>query len=133
MMSDIDWTSIVVVLWPAVCIGLYELLFVRSRRQRLARLEESLAALVRASTAVDQLILSQERVHGALTNSVKRTNDRLGQLELRAASRPYEQAIDLAANGGSEDRLIRYFGLTTGEASLVRLLHGEKQPEAPTL
>ena len=52
--------------------------------------------------------------------------ERLGQLELMTDARSYEQAIGFAEQGEQADRLMTCFGLTEGEADLVRLLHGEK-------
>jgi hypothetical protein len=52
--------------------------------------------------------------------------ERLGQLELMTDARSYEQAIGFAEQGEQAERLMSCFGLTEGEADLVKLLHGDK-------
>jgi hypothetical protein len=103
--------------------------------RRLQRLEAAAAGLGRALERARAAALEAQRQQHALEPRLRRAEDRLGQVELRAVSRPYEQAIRMASEGGSADGLMQYFGLTDGEAALVRLLHGDSRrsvPSAPT-
>ena len=93
---------------------------------KVRRLERRMVGLVAVGRDLKAENDRQRQVTERLTDMLNRHVERLGQLELRAASRPYEQAIQMASAGGSEDGLVRYFGLTEGEAALVRLLHGRK-------
>ena len=57
---------------------------------------------------------------------LSRLVERVGQLEIATDSRSYEQAITSAEHGEETARLIACFGLTEGEADLVKLLHGDR-------
>jgi hypothetical protein len=74
------------------------------------------------------MLEAERRTQAQLTQ----LTERLGQLELRTDTHSYEQAISLASKGGGTDRLITYFGLSEGEANLVRLMHGrpERKPDS---
>jgi hypothetical protein len=65
------------------------------------------------------------------TRMASRTDGQISQTALCRGSGAYEQAISLASHSGSADRLISYFGLTEGEASLVQLLHGTRRDASP--
>jgi len=141
------WVGLALGLAPVLAaLGAYELLFVWPLRRRLARIEAEAKALARASAAaparldarldarIDTRVdprLAAERA-AALARveraeaELDRLGDRLGRLELRGQSPAYEQAIDLAAKGGGAKRLVTYFGLSEGEATLVRRLHGKR-------
>ena len=126
--EDFDWQALALALGPALgALGAYELLFVWPLRRRLARLAAEIEGLARASAAasgLDTRLGQLERRAGA---ELIRLEDRLGRLELNNPSPAYERAIDLAAKGGGAKRLVSYFGLSEGEATLVRLLHGKRQ------
>lgn len=127
-MTTLPWNEgLAVALCVLIAVACYELVFVWPLRRRLAGLAGELKALDRAvfgtSGLKGRMLEGERRTEAQL---VKLT-ERLGQLELRSDARPYEQAISLAAKGGDTDRLITYFGLSEGEASLVRLLHGRRQ------
>jgi|GEM_PF-3419469 hypothetical protein len=97
--------------------------------RRLARAERELRA-VRAAIAETANVAGGARAaERASREQLERLMDRLGRLELQTDARGYEQAIRFAARGERADRLVSYFGLTEGEAALVRLLHGDRSRE----
>jgi hypothetical protein len=138
-MTDLPWAEFLRLLGPMLLVlGCYELLFVLPLRSRGKRLTEALLELDRVVAGLDRGARSRDgRDRGLaeqlerLGQRIERLAERIGQLELRSESRPYEQAINLAARGGGAERLIRFFGLTEGEASLVRLLHGRSSAKSP--
>jgi hypothetical protein len=93
-------------------------------RRKLAGLARSQAAIEQAHEAITRLTVRQVNTERRNSQQLKRLEDRLGRLELRGEGRPYEQAINLAAQGEDVARLVSCFGLTAGEASLLSLLHG---------
>ena len=119
--------------WPQVLLGLaaalsilviYDVAYVWPLCRRLAAatarcqaLEETLGAAAQLTERVTD-IESRSREHWT------QLGERLGQLELITDARSYEQAIGFAQQGEQADRLMSCFGLTEGEANLVRLLHG---------
>ena len=126
-MGQIAWTELAAgCLLVLLALAGYDLCIVRPLRRRMAGLVRRAATLdafrIRATGALQRLARAQQ----AAAQEASRIEERLGQIELRGDSRAYEQAINLASHGGSADRLVSYFGLTEGEASLVRLLHGSR-------
>ena len=77
------------------------------------RLDESLAVQARAGRRAKRL--EQEFV---------RLAERLGVVESRGDSRPFDQAIDSARRGATSGKLAEQYGLSRGEADLVARLHG---------
>lgn len=126
--TTIPWNEgLAFALCALLAVACYELLFVWPVRRRLAALAGELRALdsaVCGSRGLKGRMLDGERRMQAQLTQI---TERLGQLELRSDSRPYEQAISLAAKGGGTERLISYFGLSEGEANLVRLVHGRRE------
>lgn len=120
----IDWARIVLPI--AVGIGIYELLFVVPLRLRSARLRRRQAEFADLLHTLQRRSLETERRERTALERFRLLGERLGQMELRSESRSYEQAIDLAARGGPVEQLASCFGLTEGEANLVRLLHGRR-------
>jgi len=117
---------VLAVFFVLIAVACYELLFVLPMRRRLLALDEQLQVLQRSmdsSAGLAGRVVSSER---RIREQLGQVSDRLGKLELRGDTRSYEQAISLAAKGGETERLISYFGLSEGEASLVRLLHGRR-------
>jgi hypothetical protein len=135
MIEQIPWLELCLALGPAlVALALYELVLVRPLRRRLRQLAELCAGLehaVAGATGLSVRVVNAERRARA---ELRQLGERLGQLELRSDARPYEQAISLAEKGEHAERLVSCFGLTEGEASLVRLLHGDRHlpPSAPS-
>ena len=113
----------------AAVILLYELLLVQPLRRRIEKIEEEARTLKRAVSGQTGLQNRLAQVEHQYRGQIKHLASRLGQLELRSESRPYERAIHQAARGEGAERLVADFGLSEGEASLVRLLHG-KSPAA---
>jgi hypothetical protein len=109
-------------------IVLYEFLRVRPLRRRIEKIDEDAHALKRAVSGQAGLHNRLTQVEHQFRGQAKHLASRLGQLELRSESRPYERAIDQAARGDDAERLVAHFGLSEGEASLVRLLHGKSSP-----
>jgi len=137
-MTDLPWAEFLRLLGPMLLVlGIYELLFVLPLRRRSKRLTGALLELDRAIVGLDRGSRTRDGRERGLGQRIERHGqqierlaERIGQLELRSESRPYEQAINLAARGGGAERLISYFGLTEGEASLVRLLHGRSSGQS---
>jgi hypothetical protein len=131
--STIPWNEgLAFALCALIAVACYELLFVWPVRRRLAALGGELMAL-------DSAVCGTRGLKGRMLEAERRTQaqltqltERLGQLELRTDTHSYEQAISLASKGGGTDRLITYFGLSEGEANLVRLMHGrpERKPDS---
>jgi hypothetical protein len=130
-MNTIPWIELALAIVPVlIAVGCYELLFVLPMRKRVLAMDDDLRALQRdagGNAGLAGRVVSTER---RVREQLGQVSDRLGKLELRSDSRSYEQAINLAAKGGGTERLISYFGLSEGEASLVRLLHGRAR-QAP--
>lgn len=123
-LSQAPWLGLALALGAAaITVAVYELVCVRPLRRRAARADAQLAVLAQSAEAASRLAAQAGRVQ-RLEGQTRQLAERLGQLELRADTRGYEQAIQLAAHGGGTDRLVSCFGLTEGEAELVSLLHG---------
>jgi Protein of unknown function (DUF2802) len=127
--------------WPQTILGLaaalailviYDVAYVWPIHRRIKRLADRCDGLERSlGSVVDALatrVATLER-HGR--EDLGRLSERVGQLELATESRSYEQAITSAEHGEEVARLITCFGLTEGEAELVRLLHGDRSRRTP--
>ncbi len=123
--AGIAWQSAMPV--AAGLVVTFAVLSILMMRRRVLRLERRVQAAESQALKLAAEADRQRQARRKLDESLRYCDERIGQLELRAASRPYEQAIRMAAQGGTEDRLMRYFGLTDGEAALVSLLHGDVQ------
>ena len=108
---------------PLLAFGVYELFIVAPLRRKLAQLDRAMAGLRYSVQQANRLDPRLEAHEAAVNERLGRIADRIGQIELRSESRALEHAIDQAARGNAE-RLVKNFGLTEGEASLVCLLHG---------
>jgi hypothetical protein len=53
--------------------------------------------------------------------------DRVALVELRGSAQSFDLAIDSARRGTDSGRLTQQFGLSRGEADLVKRLHGRKK------
>jgi hypothetical protein len=111
-------------------LALYELIRVAPLRRRIQEAASRSAAIEVSQKQLTDLGARIVDADRQLRAQISLIGDKMTQLELRGDSRPYEQAINVAANGGEAERLISYFGLTEGEASLVRLLHGRERRAA---
>ena len=123
--------------WPQVLLGLaaalavlviYDVAYVWPLCRRLAAVNERCRALEFSSSASAGLEGRLAAVETWLRDDMSQLAERLAQLELSTEARSYEQAIGLAERGEQADRLISCFGLTEGEAELVTLLHGDRDP-----
>lgn len=106
----------------------YELLVVAPLRKSLRSLTAKVRSdgeNVRQATALAVQIVGTARRQGSQVSALV---DRVGQLELNTPSRPYQEAISRAVDGADADSISDTFGLTLGEAKLVRLLHGGETP-----
>lgn len=136
--------------WPQVVLGaaaalailvLYDVAYVWPLCRRIKAANERCRAL---EARLDEAQIEQVRFQSrqieerlAAVESQSRSHwsqlgERLGQLELGIDARSYEQAIGFAEIGQDSDELMSCFGLTEGEANLVRLLHGDKARDAAT-
>ena len=113
--------------WLALPLVLicYELVVVLALRRRVARLAEAQARLNASVQEATALAVGLVKTNRALRGRLEVVEDRLGQLQLASAGRPYDQAINLAEQGEAPERLASCLGLTMGEAKLVSLLHGQ--------
>jgi hypothetical protein len=126
--------------WPQVLLGLaaalgvlviYDVVYVWPIHRRISALTERCVSLERSLGGVlDDLAARVEASASQGRADLSRLGERLGQLELVADTRSYEQAIGCAEKGEEAARLISCFGLTEGEADLVMLLHGEASRRA---
>lgn len=102
---------------------------VQMQRLRVQHLE--LAAGVAATLRELELLAAMNSESASRFTRMERDHsllsERVGVLELRGESRPYDQAIDSARRGTDPCKLARQFGLSATEASLVTLLHGAKR------
>jgi len=122
MIEDPIWYWLAV---PAALL-IYELVAVMPLRRRMARANEEqhgLRASVQEATALTVEVVKANRT---LRGRLEVAEDRLGQVELASAGRPYDQAISQAEQGETPEQLAHRFGLTMGEAKLVSLLHGQE-------
>ncbi len=125
--------------WPQVVLGaaaalailvIYDVAYVWPLCRRIAAAAERCRTLeAELDARIEHERDLAERVAGVETVSRahwSRLGERLGQLELGLEARSYEHAIGFAELGQHSDQLMACFGLTEGEASLVRLLHADK-------
>jgi len=108
---------------------------IRRRRKRLA----DLVSLGRANSEVDRgieelrqqlTILSSSTLGVAarvekLAGDVSSVRNRVNEVEECAAAGAYTPAIKMAESGCRVEDLVHHFGLSLGEAELLRKLHGE--------
>ena len=131
MTYQIPWLELALTFAPTLlAIGCYELAFVRPLRRRSRELAAFCKDLERATKETAGLTVRAANGERRMGGELSQLAERLGQLELRSDARPYAQAISLAEKGEEAERLVSCFGLTEGEASLVRLLHGDRQVPA---
>jgi superfamily II DNA/RNA helicase len=121
--------------WPQVLLGLaaalsiliiYDIAYVWPLCRRLAAANERCRVLEQGMGAAAQLSERIADVENRSREHWSQLGERLGQLELMTDARSYEQAIGFAEQGEQAERLMSCFGLTEGEADLVKLLHGDK-------
>ena len=122
--------------WPHTLLGLaaalgilviYDVAYVWPIHRRITRLAERCDVLERTLSGVlDGLVARVATLDQRGRDDLNRLVERVGQLEIATDSQSYEQAITSAEHGEDADRLITCFGLTEGEAQLVRLLHGNR-------
>jgi len=123
-MNGMFWNELWSLLVPILlALAAYELICVRPLRRGVADLRQDLRKLEASMRRTARLVAKLAQAEKSTGGQLAQCHKRLGQLELRS-DRPYEQAIHLAAKGSGTARLVSFFGLTEGEADLVRLLHG---------
>lgn len=96
----------------------------RQLRARNETLQCSLGAVQREFELATAMALRAGRSVRRLEAENTRLSDRLGLIELRCETRPYDQAIDSARRGADPMQLTQQFGLSQGEADLLSRLHG---------
>ena len=127
MMNQIPWLELALSLGPvSIALATYELVFVRPLRRRARASTERCSALEQSAKETMGLVVRMVNGERRLRGELNRLGERIGQLELRSEVRSFEQAISLAEKGEQAARLVSCFGLTEGEASLVSLLHGDR-------
>lgn len=134
MMNDIPWFEALAALGLMVMIVMvYELMVVGPLRRRVKQLADREDALERSLRHVGGMSARLVSAQPNIKQQLSHLGERLGQLELRGDGRSYEQAINLAERGERADRLVSCFGLAEAEATLVSLLHGDRNvhPNAP--
>ncbi len=95
------------------------------RARRDARTQES--AVLDLRRRLDEAQAMQARAGRRakrLEQEFLRLAERLGVVESRGDSRPFDQAIDSARRGATSGKLAEQYGLSRGEADLVARLHG---------
>jgi hypothetical protein len=125
--------------WPQVVLGavaalavliIYDVAYVWPLCRRIGTAAERCRALeAELDARIEHVRGLEERLAGVETVSRahwSQLDERLGQIELGVDARSYEHAIGFAELGQHSDQIMACFGLTEGEASLVRLLHGDK-------
>ena len=126
--------------WPQTILGaaaalailvIYDVVYVWPIHRRISSLADRCNVLERTLSGVlDSLAERVATLEQRSREDVGRLGERVGQLEMATDSRSYEQAITSAEHGEEAARLIACFGLTEGEADLVRLLHGDRSRRA---
>jgi len=104
----------------ALCAVLAAFVTSRSNRRlttRCVEVESSLAAMRRE---LELLVKRFEQEHAGVA-------DRVALVELRGSAQSFDLAIDSARRGTDSGRLTQQFGLSRGEADLVKRLHGRKK------
>ena len=128
MIEQIPWPQVVLGIAAALSIlVIYDVAYVWPLCRRLAATTERCRTLELMLPAAQALAVRIAEIETRSREHWVQFGERLGQLELMTDARSYEQAIGFAQQGEHADRLRACFGLTEGEADLVRLLHGEKQ------
>jgi hypothetical protein len=130
MIEQIPWPQVVLGIAAALSIlVIYDVIYVWPLVRRLAATSERCRALELTLPGTEALAVRVVEIEARSREHWVQFGERLGQLELMTDVRAYEQAIGFAQQGEQADRLMTCFGLTEGEADLVRLLHGEKAEE----
>lgn len=108
-----------------ISLGALIVLAVQGPLQRRALREIADRSRVDVLTALDEIGTTGMRLE-ALERSVRRLTQRIDQLQLAQAPQhdTYDDALELLRRGASAEQLIADCGLTTGEATLLRRLHG---------
>jgi uncharacterized coiled-coil protein SlyX len=128
MLENFPWPQTILGMAAALAIlVIYDVVYVWPIHRRISTLTDRCAVLERTLGGVlDGLAARVANVDQRTREDLNRVVERVGQLELATDSRSYEQAITSAEHGEETARLIACFGLTEGEADLVKLLHGDR-------
>lgn len=133
MIELIPWPQVALGVAAALAIlGIYDVVYVWPLCRRLAGAIEKCRALEQQVNKAGDLERRIAEIENRNREHWGQVSERLGQLELLSDERSYEQAIGFAEQGQHADKLMACFGLTEGEANLVRLLHGDKERAVPT-
>src|SRR5690606_9253486 len=132
MLETLPWPTLLLGLAAALAVVVvYDVAYVWPLCRRYAaladrcrRLESGVAGIAGLASGIADVDRRFAEAESRAAERWHRIGERIGHLELATEGRAYEQAIGFAEQGGDNDRLITCFGLTTGEADLVRLLHG---------
>jgi Protein of unknown function (DUF2802) len=126
MIEQIPWAYLLCGVAAALAIlVIYDVCYVWPLCRRLAATNERCRVL---EERLDFALTGTDRLAALEKSSRERWSqlgERLGQLELISDTRAYDDAIDSAERGAEPERLIERFGLSEGEAELVRLIHGD--------
>lgn len=132
MLDNFPWPQTILGMAAALAVlVIYDVVYVWPIHRRISTLTDRCVALERSLSGVlDGLAARVATLDQRGREDVGRLVERVGQLEIATDSRSYEQAITSAEHGEEAARLITCFGLTEGEADLVRLLHGDRSRQA---
>jgi hypothetical protein len=132
MLENFPWPQTILGIAAALAIlVIYDVVYVWPIHRRISSLADRCNVLERTLSGVlDSLAERVATLDQRGREDVSRLVERVGQLEMATESRSYEQAITSAEHGEEAERLIACFGLTEGEADLVRLLHGDRSRRA---
>lgn len=92
--------------------------------RRLMRHSAAVEDLLDRAFAEDKTLFT--RVEDVEKN-IRQLCERQGQLALSGDGRPFDLAIDLVRRGAKAENLVTSFGLSSGEARLMQLMHGRGQ------
>ena len=128
MLENFPWPQTILGLAAALAIlVIYDVVYVWPIHRRISTLADRCNVLERTLGGVlDSLAARVATLDQRGREDLGRLVERVGQLEIAIDSRSYEQAITSAEHGEETARLIACFGLTEGEADLVKLLHGDR-------
>jgi hypothetical protein len=132
MLENFPWPQTILGLAAALAIlVIYDVVYVWPIHRRISLLTDRCSVLERTLGGVlDSLAAKVATLDQRGREDLGRLVERVGQLEMATDSRSYEQAITSAEHGEDAARLIACFGLTEGEADLVKLLHGDRSRRA---
>jgi len=123
-MNEITMITLASVAGAAILFSMISLLTVLGYRKQIdvhkniiRELRNNLRTLTSGSKGVGERMVSMDR-------KVRRIIDRVNQLELREADKPFDHAIQLANKGDDIDQLVTKCGMSRGEAELVVHMHG---------